>query len=129
MRSYRTIKICLVSIFVIFSMGSIAQKASTVININHFDIIENNNNININWSTDNKIPTNYFEVEKSNDGKYFKVIAYVLGADPSKSDCDCYGYFDKIDSKYKKSYYRLKHIDKNGLIEFSEVKLLAINNK
>ena len=33
----------------------------------------------IDWATDNKVPTNYFEVERSSDGINFKTIALVFG--------------------------------------------------
>ena len=70
--------------------------------------------------------TNYFEVEKSTDGKNFKTVAYVLGADPTKTDCECFGCFDKVTGKAKESYYRLKHVNTNGSVQFSEVRMLAL---
>ena len=65
-------------------------------------LIKNQNKVSVNWSTDNATPTNYFEVEKSSDGKNFKTVAYILGADPSKTDCDCYGCFDKSNYQCKR---------------------------
>lgn len=116
-----------VILFTALSFGSNAQKTQQhKINITDFHVVKNQNKVTINWSTDQAIATNYFEVERSNDGKNFKTVAYVLGADPAKTNCDCYGCFDKITTNTKESYYRLKHVDNSGIIEFSEVKMLAL---
>jgi len=110
----------------VFTIGAFSGNAQQKkINITDFHVVKNQNNVHINWSTDKTVSTNYFEVEKSNDGKNFKTVAYVLGADPTKTDCDCYGCFDKINTNAKESYYRLKHVDTNGSVEFSEVKMIA----
>ena len=81
----------------------------------------------IDWATDNKVPTNYFEIERSSDGINFKTIALVLGPDPKQTNCNCYECFDKPDSNTKKYFYRLKHVSSEGEIELSETKMLAIN--
>lgn len=111
---------------VAFSLGSKAQDVQqSKVTISNFHVEKKNNKVDINWSTSNS-GTNYFELEKSIDGKNFKTVALVLGADPTKIDCNCYGCFDKIKSSSKELYYRLKHINTNGSIEFSEVKILAM---
>ena len=69
---------------------------------------------------------NYFEVEKSGDGRDFKTVALVMGPDPSKKDCDCYGCYDKINSKSDTTYYRVKHVDSNGVFDFSSVKMIGL---
>jgi hypothetical protein len=115
-------------LFTAISFGSNAQKnESKKINIIDFKVEKNQNKVSVNWSTDKTTPTNYFELEKSSDGKNFKTIAYILGPDPSKTDCDCYGCFDQATTNIKESYYRLKHISANGDVEFSETRLLALN--
>jgi len=129
MKKYRFFRMVCVMLFMIFSLGSKAQNVQqSKINITNFHVEKNKNKVKINWSTSNSL-TNYFEVEKSEDGMNFKTVAYVLGADPTKTDCDCYGCFDKVNSYSGELYYRLKHVDKKGSIEFSEVKILAMNHK
>ena len=116
-----------VAFFAPITLGGFAQTAvQQKINITDFHVVKNENKVNINWTTDEKTSANYFEVEKSNDGKNFKTVAYVLGADPSKPDCECYGYFEKINAHFKESFYRLKHVNVNGEIQLSEVKMLAL---
>jgi len=104
-----------------------AQKSNLKkINITNFQVMKQQNKVVIEWSTDRTSQTNYFEVQKSTDGKNFKVVAYVLGADPSQPECDCFGCFDKITGKAEGCFYRLKHVNTNGNFQFSEVKMLAL---
>jgi hypothetical protein len=106
--------------------GSNAQSSqSNKINIIDFGVVIQKDKVNINWATANKTATNYFEVEKSSDGKNFKTVAYILGADPTKTGCDCYGCIDVVGKTKKEFYYRLKHVDTNGNVEISETRTLA----
>ena len=117
----------LLVLFLCFAFASNGQKAAQQkINITSFQVIKDQNKVSIKWATDSASITNYFEVEKSNDGKNFKTVAYVLGADPTQKDCECFGCFDKITGKAQTSYYRLKHVNLNGNVQFSEVKMLAL---
>ena len=54
------------------------------INYTSFTVNSVKQRIMIDWSTDNKVETNYFEIQKSVDGVNFKTIAMVLGPDPKK---------------------------------------------
>jgi len=113
--------------FFLISGGAQAQNNNAgKIRIDNFQVSEIQNKINIGWSTNSREATNYFEVQKSVDGKNFKTIAYVLGPDPAKPGCECFGCFDKKDSKMQTSYYRLKHLDFNGGVQFSEIKMFAL---
>lgn len=98
----------------------------STVKLTSFTVLEKNKKIAIDWSTEKNTATNYFEIQKSTDGMNFKTIALVLGPDPQKRDCDCYGCFDKFLKKdARHSYYRLKHIDQSGKEELSEVKMIA----
>lgn len=115
------------SVFVLFFAAmAFGAAAQSKVNITDFNVVKEQNKIDINWSTEKGEPTNYFEVEKSNDGKNFKTVAYVFGADPEKNDCKCFGCFDKVNSKNTAAYYRLKHVDADGYVQFSEVKMIAL---
>ena len=111
----------------IVTLGQTAVTDLARINFTSFTVNSNQKGIKIDWATDNKIPTNYFEIERSSDGINFKTVALVLGPDPKQTNCDCYECFDKPKSKAKKYFYRLKHISTGGEIELSETKMLAIN--
>jgi hypothetical protein len=118
-------------VFVIFlAILSIAGKSQNAeashVKMLDFKVVKDGNKVEINWTTDKNASTNYFEVEKSGNGKDFKTVALVMGPDPSKTDCDCYGCFDKIKTNSKVTYYRLKHVDSEGVAEFSAVKMIAL---
>lgn len=118
-------------VFVIFlvvlTIGSKSQNVQTGhIIMTEFNVVKDGNRVEINWTTDKKEATNYFEVEKSGDGRDFKTVAVVMGPDPSKKDCDCYGCFDKINARSEVIYYRVKHVDSNGVVDFSSVKMIGL---
>jgi hypothetical protein len=126
MRKYILFNMAFMVLFMTISAVCNAQAGNQKILITNFHVEKNQNKVQINWSTDDKVATNYFEVEKSNDGKKFKTIAYVLGADPTKTDCDCYSYSDRVANSSNEAFYRLEHVNTNGQVEFSEVKTLAL---
>jgi hypothetical protein len=100
------------------------KKDTKKIKYTSFTVITKQHKVELEWATDNSVSTNYFEVQKSSDGKNYKTIALVLGPDPKKPGCDCYDWFDTLMQKTN-TYYRLKHIDANGSAQISEPKLLA----
>ena len=110
------------------SLSSVAQnqyKPDGKLNFTRFSVKADQKRVAIDWATDNTKPTNYFEVQKSDDGINFKTIMLVLGPDP-RQDGDTYGCFDKSTRKNSRhTYYRLRHISLNGDDQFSETKLLA----
>ncbi len=58
-----------------------------------------------------------FEVEKSTDGKTFTLTALVFGTD--KPETDKYQFYEKAGDQ--KILYRIKLINKNRSIEYSDV--------
>lgn len=116
----------LVTLLTFFAFEAKAQVTAPHMNVTNFSVAQLENKIIINWTVDSITETNYFEVEKSVDGKNFKTVAYVLGADPLKKDCDCFQCFDKLTNKPKETYYRLKHITENGSVQYSETKIFAL---
>lgn len=98
-----------------------AQTNNNTINITKFTADEKDNKLSIQWSTDGKVTTNYFEVQQSEDGKEFKTVALVLGPDPGKSDND-YQFAQKVKKGSKKPmYFRLKHIDTGGNEQITKI--------
>ena len=121
-------RLVMVILSITFTQTINAQNQRAKINITDFHLLKTDHKVSVNWSTDQQSTVNYFELEKSNDGVKFKTVAYVLGADPSKSDKEVYGYFDKIKSEKEKLYYRLKHVSVSGEIEYSDVEVLSLKN-
>ena len=118
--------ILLVLLITICSSSINAQQLARHINFTKFDVIETNNKIAINLTTDGTVPTNYFEIQKSVDGVNFKTIALILGPDPKQTTCDCYGCFDKLLKGSQNLYYRARHIGLDGSEQLTETKQLAI---
>jgi len=114
-------------IFLLAHIDATCQTQQAKINYTSFTVNAVQKRIMIDWVTDNKVPTNYFEIQRSMDGKNFKTIALVLGPDPKQSDCDCFEGFDKPATNTKRYFYRLKHVSIDGQIDLSETKMLALN--
>lgn len=109
---------------IILMATTVSAQKNDNIQITRFEIKKiNNQKAGIDWATDNKVVTNYFEVEKSLDGENFKTIAYVLGPDPKKEG-DQYECFDKVSDT--KVFYRLKHVSVDGAIQYSNIKTIAL---
>jgi hypothetical protein len=107
------------------SFGQNLQQSGSKINFSKLQVSTDKKKVFISWSTDNTIATNYFEIQKSNDGINFKTVALVLGPDPRQSG-DSYSCFENYPGKNdRNSYYRLKHIDTNGVEQLSETMILA----
>ena len=113
-------------VIVLFALTAFPAQAqdNTNIQITRFELkMEKAHKVNINWATDDKVETNYFEVERSTDGEVFKTVALVFGPDPVKEG-DQYESFDKISGR--KAYYRLKHVSLDGTLQYSSVKMIKL---
>lgn len=119
-----TIRFILIMIISLFGFSSQAQMSGEI-RISDLELQLRNDKLYINWSADEGETTNYFEIEKSRDGKVYRTMAYVLGPDPSKSGSR-FGYFDKADNSKGTTYYRVKHIDKEGHVSYSSVKTATL---
>lgn len=91
-----------------------------------FDALASDNKVNLNWSTDNEVNNNYFEVERSFDGRNFSSIAVVLDALTVSGNNKYYGMRDNALALGGKSiaYYRLKQVDVKG--DFTYTSTIAV---
>ena len=103
-----------------------AGDATPKIRYTSFTINSASNGIMVDWSTDSSVQVNYFEIQRSTDGKDFKTVAMILGPDPKEASGDRYDWLDKSGKKNKKYFYRLKHVSVDGESELSETKELAL---
>lgn len=74
--------------------------------------------VHIEWTTLSELNNDYFEVEKSTNGKDFKVIARQNGAG-STNAAHFYAFID--DTPAPQNYYRLKQVDFDGTVTYSSV--------
>ena len=103
--------------------GQVSQDDFT---FSSFEIGGNGQNIALNWTVNKVEKSNYFEVERSIGGKKFKTIMIVLGPNPSKRTEESFNSSIKNSIKNKR-YYRLKHINEEGIITFSPIKTPEFN--
>lgn len=75
----------------------------------------NNDKIYINWAVSENEEAELFEIEKSTDGKNFKMTALVFGTD--KTDTDNYQFYEKAGKQ--KCIYRIKVVGKDKKAGYS----------
>ncbi len=90
------------------------------IDLKDFYAINDNNNILLKWQTTTEINSNYFDVERSDDGQFFFSIGKVDAVGNSSNPVS-YSFLDTKASYNNGSqiFYRLKQVDKDGSIKYS----------
>jgi hypothetical protein len=76
--------------------------------------------VQLNWKTSTEINSNYFEVEKSDNGTSYRKLGVVKAAGASSSILN-YSYTDLTYDPSTGAFYRLKIIDKDGRYKYSPV--------
>jgi hypothetical protein len=76
-----------------------------------------NNKIYLEWQVDENNNTEKFEVEKSEDGKNFSMIALVFGNEGTGTEV--YKYYEK--KKNNTVSYRIKMYKKDHQVEYSDI--------
>ncbi len=94
----------------------------------NFNVVKQNNTVQLNWQTANEINTSYFNVQRSNDGRSFASIGKVAAKGSNKVQND-YAYVDNNISQLHagRLYYRLQEVDNDGKLNSSGVKIIDIN--
>lgn len=91
----------------------------------NFEVKQVENHVVLNWETASEQENDFFEIQKSLDGTGFFRIDEVKGVGNSNSR-QTYSYTDYSLSPGQ-SYYRLKQVDFDGSISYSEIVLLQAN--
>jgi hypothetical protein len=87
----------------------------------------NNNKADLKWSTASEINVSHFVVEKSDDGKNFSDAGLVF-AYGSVSEKANYSFSDNVSaSQNTVIYYRLRSVDNDGKVQYSEIRIIRIN--
>lgn len=97
------------------------------VQLGNFTVKESNQKVLLNWVTFSELNNKGFAVERSNDGINFKQIGFV-NANGSNNSPTQYLYTDES-PLLGTNYYRLKQIDLNGTIAYSEIQSVVFNNK
>jgi len=87
-------------------------------------IKRNNDGVDLSWSTASEVNNDYFEIERSENGKDFGAIASVEG-NGNSSAVSTYQYTDSQPLNGT-SYYRLKQVDFDGQYEYSDIRAINI---
>jgi hypothetical protein len=89
----------------------------TSVKVISFESIVSNNKVLLNWTIEGNKDADQFEVEKSINGKPFVMAALVFASE--KTDKDNYQFYEK--KTKEKITYRIKVIQKDGSVSYSEV--------
>jgi len=85
------------------------------------------NRISLSWATASELNFDYFDIEKSSDGKAFHSIAKVTGHGTTNERKD---YSLNDEKPYiGKNYYRLKSVDFDGYTEYFNVVMVDFDGK
>jgi hypothetical protein len=84
------------------------------------------NTVELTWKTAQERNNDRFEIERSSNGKSFKKIGTVQGSGDSRFPVT-YNYVDKELTLSVKYYYRIKQIDYDGIIDYSSVIVVFVD--
>ncbi len=89
-----------------------------------FEVIKQNEEVLINWTTLSEINNDFFTVERSINGIHFEEIAIVKGAGNSNE----LNFYEVIDTPLQEGiyYYRIKQTDYDGTFEIFSMKKVTI---
>ena len=87
---------------------------------------DNNNNVQLYWTTASEINNDYFEIQRSTQGIAWEVIARVQGAGFSNTSLN-YDYLDR-ENPNANTYYRLRQVDYDGRSKFSDIISIRCEN-
>ena len=84
------------------------------------------NKVSIDWITENEINFDYFELERSTDFRSIETLTKIEGKKEELRN-----QYQWLDTKAKNgiNYYRLKQVDQDGTIEYSDWKSVKIESK
>ena len=105
-------------------LGAECQAALLPIDLMDFLVVKRNDLVHIQWIVVNEIGTQYFYIERSNDGRNWESI-FETESQPSQDDFLQFTYLDKFPLTGL-SYYRLKQKDENGSYTYSKMKTVRI---
>jgi hypothetical protein len=94
------------------------------VKLTEFKVTDNSGKAVLNWTTDQEINSEYYQIERSSDGKSFGTIGVTLAAGNSTAQLK-YSYVDNtpLDGE---NYYRLKIVDIDAKFEYSPIKNINI---
>ena len=95
------------------------------VKLSKFEVSAQSNSIMLSWSTESEVNNSGFEIQRSTDGVKYIDIAFIEGNENSQRTND-YAYEDMTVIKGTEYYYRLKQIDFDGKVEYSDVRFATV---
>ncbi|MBU0765445.1 MAG: hypothetical protein KJ607_11485, partial [Bacteroidetes bacterium] len=106
-----------------FTLDVDSRESLLPVELLDFNVVRNEMDAIISWSTASELNNEYFEVQRSTNGNDFEVIANIQGAGNSNNRLD-YSVEDP-DIPDGTLYYRLRQVDFDGAFEYSEIVVLT----
>ncbi|HSD63213.1 MAG TPA: FlgD immunoglobulin-like domain containing protein [Ignavibacteriaceae bacterium] len=98
---------------------------SIPVELTSFTATLHGNNVTLNWTVASQLNNKGFEIERKSDNSNFQSISFIKG-DGTTTEQKSYSYVDK-DLKNGDYSYRLKQIDFNGTVQYSQVIQASVN--
>jgi hypothetical protein len=95
------------------------------VNLISFTATAAGSSASLKWSTAQEVNSSYFEIERSSDGITFTAIGKVKASGNSSVRVD-YGFMDNA-TLAGSNFYRLKQVDVDGKIQYSQVRLVRFD--
>ena len=88
-----------------------------------------NHTADLHWATASELNNNYFEIERSYDGRSFELVGEVKGNGNSQHQI-AYSFLDEtIGLIQNTAYYRLKQVDFDGAFEYSDIRVVRFDGR
>ncbi len=85
----------------------------------HFTAQPSKAHVSLNWATASELNNDYFDVERSTDGRSFQKIERVKGA--GTTDVTLHYSYKDVKPQRGQNYYRLKQVDFDGAFEYTNI--------
>lgn len=89
-----------------------------------FEAINSGRKTQLSWTTASEFNNDFFEIQKSEDGKTWNAIGEIQGTGTTNQPTN-YEYFDYSYSAVNIVYYRLRQVDLDGTEDFSPIRSVS----
>lgn len=115
--------------FSTFYFGSASLTTLPLDLINFSASRQNNNTVQLKWTSENEVNVSSFEVERSADGSSFSTIGTVAANGSLTNSSQNYSYTDRSAANVQAAvlYYRLRMLDRDGSYKYSEIISVNMN--
>ncbi len=110
-----------------FALASTSNQNPLPVTWLQFEAIQKNHSVALNWSTASETNNDYFAVEHSTDGFFFRELARLSGAGNSSQELNYSWVHQRPGSGHH--YYRIRQVDFNGQYSQSEIRHVKIDHR